>query len=146
LKVLCCFCSVHIAVWGIVDSIHNRVIQHLAFVSFQQRKIESYREEQKNGKDLNSDQLAAVAKYEEVQQTLEFARDLCKQFNGIAVDAAKQLKKQARKEALEKNQQDLAKVKEILVVQVSLLYCIRVCCGNLESWYEFKGFHSSQDL
>ena len=76
---------------------------------------------------MNSDQLAAVAKYEEVQQTLEFARDLCKQFNGIAVDATKQLKKQARKEALEKNQQDLAKVKEILVVQVRYIKLILLC-------------------
>lgn len=92
---------------------------------FLQRKIESYREEQKNGKDLNSDQLAAVAKYEEVQQTLEFSRDLCKQYNGIAVDAAKQFKKQARKEALEKAQQEVAKVKEILMVQVSL--CCNLC-------------------
>jgi len=94
------------------------IIEHkIRNLEKRKRKIESYREEQKNGKDLNSDQLAAVAKYEEVQQTLEFARDLCKQFNGIAVDAAKQLKKQARKEALEKNQQDLAKMKEILMVQ-----------------------------
>ena len=86
-----------------------------------QRKIESYREEQKNGKDLNSDQQAAVSKYDEVIQTLDFARDLCKQFNGIAVDAAKQQKKQARKEALEKAQQDIAKVKEILLIQVSTI-------------------------
>lgn len=93
--------------------------RYVMFVSFQQRKIESYREEQKNGKDLNSDQLAAVAKYEEVQQTLEFSRDLCKQYNGIAIDAAKQLKKQVRKEALEKAQQEVTKVKEILMVQVS---------------------------
>lgn len=103
-----------------VDPIRQAIviIEHkIRNLEKRKRKIESYREEQKNGKDLNSDQLAAVAKYEEVQQTLEFARDLCKQFNGIAVDAAKQLKKQARKEALEKNQQDLAKVKEILVVQ-----------------------------
>ncbi|KAJ9598514.1 hypothetical protein L9F63_010804, partial [Diploptera punctata] len=81
------------------------------------RKIESYREEQKNGKDLNSDQLAAVAKYDEVLQTLDFARDLCKQFTGIAVDAAKQQKKQARKEALEKAQQEIVKIKEILLIQ-----------------------------
>lgn len=121
---------------GIVDFVRGRGVHCLSFVSFQQRKIESYREEQKNGKDLNSDQLAAVAKYEEVQQTLEFARDLCKQFNGIAVDAAKQLKKQARKEALEKNQQDLAKVKEILVVQVSdmklCVLCFCLLCQTLE--------------
>jgi len=124
---LCWFLQFSLTVWGIVDFVRGRGVQRLPFVSFQQRKIESYREEQKNGKDLNSDQLAAVAKYEEVQQTLEFARDLCKQFNGIAVDAAKQLKKQARKDALEKSQQDLAKVKEILVVQVSDIKLIVLC-------------------
>ncbi|XP_021916689.1 caprin homolog isoform X2 [Zootermopsis nevadensis] len=100
-----------------VDSFRQAIIilEHkIRNLEKRKRKIESYREEQKNGKDLNSDQLAAVAKYEEVQQTLEFARDLCKQFNGIAVDAAKQHKKQARKEALENF---FAKVKEILLVQ-----------------------------
>jgi hypothetical protein len=115
------------------------------FISLQQRKIESYREEQKNGKDLNSDQLAAVAKYEEVQQTLEFSRDLCKQYNGIAIDAAKQLKKQARKEALEKAQQEVAKVKEILMVQVSLCaaYVNSICVADMraDTRFEIVKFH-----
>lgn len=80
-------------------------------------RLESYRDQQSSGKELNSDQLAAIAKYDEVQQTLEFARELCKQFNVIAADTAKQQKKQARKEALEKAQQELTKVKEILLIQ-----------------------------
>lgn len=83
-----------------------------------QRKIETYREEQTLGKDLNTDQLNAISKYNEVLQTLDFARDLCKQIHVVASDAAKQQKKQARKEAQEKAQQELAKVKEILIVQV----------------------------
>lgn len=82
-----------------------------------QSRLESYRDQQSSGKELNSDQLAAIAKYDEVQQTLEFARDLCKQFHTIANETAKQQKKQARKEALEKQQQELAKVKEILLIQ-----------------------------
>nr|CAD7462270.1 unnamed protein product [Timema tahoe] len=82
-----------------------------------QRKIEQYEAEQKSGKNLNSDQLSAVSKKDEVMQTLEFARDLSKSFNIIALDTAKVQKKQARKEALERNQQDIAKVKEILLVQ-----------------------------
>ncbi|PSN46062.1 hypothetical protein C0J52_07679 [Blattella germanica] len=94
------------------------VVEHkIRNLEKRKKKIEIYREEQKNGRDLNSDQLAAVAKYEEVQQTLEFSKDLYKQFNGIAVDAAKQQKKHARKEALERAQQELAKVKEILMIQ-----------------------------
>nr|CAD7398954.1 unnamed protein product [Timema poppensis] len=81
------------------------------------RKIEQYEAEQKSGKNLNSDQLLAVSKKDEVMQTLEFARDLSKSFNILALDTAKAQKKQARKEALERNQQDIAKVKEILLVQ-----------------------------
>lgn len=84
-------------------------------------KLESYKEEQKNGKDLNSDQFSAVAKYDEVIQTLEFARELCKQFNGIAADTAKALKKQQRKEQLERSQQEINRIKEILIIQEVLL-------------------------
>ncbi|XP_049956966.1 caprin homolog isoform X2 [Schistocerca serialis cubense] len=94
------------------------VVEHkIRNLEKRKRKIESYREEEKNGKVLNSDQLNAVSKFNEVQQTLEFARELNKQFQGIAADAAKQQKKLARKEALERAQQEHAKVKEILLVQ-----------------------------
>lgn len=94
------------------------IIEHkIRNLEKRKRKIESYREEQKNGKELNADQLNAVAKFDEVQLTLEFARDLCKQFTGISLDAAKTQKKQARKEALERVQQEISKVKEILLIQ-----------------------------
>lgn len=59
---------------------------------------------------MNHDQIIAVAKYDEVVQTLDLTRELCKQIVGIANDAAKQQKKLARKEALERVQQDVAKV------------------------------------
>lgn len=61
-----------------------------------------------------------MAKYDEVVQTLEFARDLCKQFNSIATVAEKDAKKLARKEAAAKSQQELAKVREVLLVQDAL--------------------------
>lgn len=73
-------------------------------------KLESYRELQSSGKDLNQDQKTAVARYDEVVQTLEFARDLCKQFLGIVAVSEKEAKKQARKEAAAKSQAELAKV------------------------------------
>lgn len=47
-----------------------------------QSKLESYKELQNAGKTLNEDQKTAVAKFNEVIQTLEFARDLSKQFMG----------------------------------------------------------------
>ena len=69
---------------------------------------------QKNGRELNSDQKTAVAKYDEVLQTLDNTRDLYKQIVAIANDAGKQQKKLARKEALERMQQDIAKVCNIV--------------------------------
>ncbi|KYM93401.1 Caprin like protein [Cyphomyrmex costatus] len=84
-------------------------------------RLESYRDLQKNGRELNSDQKTAVAKYDEVLQTLEITRDLYKQIVNIANDAVKQQKKLARKEAVERMQQDIAKVKEVLLAQHILI-------------------------
>ncbi|XP_015593430.1 caprin homolog [Cephus cinctus] len=84
-------------------------------------KLETYRDLQKNGKELDQDQKRAVAKYDEVQQTLDITRELCKQIIVIANDAAKQQKKQARKEAAERMQQDIAKIREVLIIQDVLL-------------------------
>lgn len=85
-----------------------------------QSKLESYRELQNSGKDLNADQKTAVAKYDEVIQTLEFAKDLCKQFLGIATVSEKEAKKLARKEAATKSQSELAKIRDVLLVQDAL--------------------------
>lgn len=84
-------------------------------------KLESYRDLQKNGKELNADQKTAVAKYDEVLQTLDITKELYKQIVGIASDAVKQQKKQARKEAMERMQQDIAKVREVLLIQDALM-------------------------
>ncbi|XP_031782494.1 caprin homolog [Nasonia vitripennis] len=84
-------------------------------------KLESYRDIVKNGGELNADQKTAVAKYDEVQQTLDITRELYKQIVGIANDAAKQQKKLARKEALERMQQDISKVREVLLIQDTLM-------------------------
>lgn len=48
------------------------------------QKLEEYKENQKKGVTLNEDQLAAVAKYEEVLRSLELAKELEKQFVGLA--------------------------------------------------------------
>ncbi|KAJ8947517.1 hypothetical protein NQ318_004994 [Aromia moschata] len=73
-------------------------------------KLESYRELQNAGKELNADQKTAVAKFNEVINTLDFARDLCKQFLGIATVSEKEVKKLAKKEAAAKYQAELARL------------------------------------
>lgn len=83
-------------------------------------KLESYKELQNAGKELNADQKTAVAKFNEVINTLDFARDLCKQFLGIASATEKEAKKLAKKEAAAKYQAELARLREILLVQDAL--------------------------
>ncbi|XP_060531582.1 caprin-1-like [Cylas formicarius] len=83
-------------------------------------KLESYRDLQNAGKELNSDQKTALAKINEVIQTLDFARDLHKQFLGIALSAEKDAKKQAKREEAQKKQTELARLREILLVQDAL--------------------------
>ncbi|CAK9825785.1 Caprin homolog [Anthophora retusa] len=84
-------------------------------------KLESYKDLQKNGRELNADQKTAVAKYDEVLQTLDITKELYKQIGSIASDAVKHQKKLARKEAIERMQQDIAKVKEVLLIQDALM-------------------------
>ncbi|XP_024084155.1 protein PSP2 [Cimex lectularius] len=81
-------------------------------------RLDSCRDLQKSGKDLNSDQVEAISKYDAVIQHLDFARELSKQLTALANDSTKTLKKQARKEAAEKAQQDFNRTKEILIIQV----------------------------
>lgn len=79
-------------------------------------KLDAYRDLQKSGKDLQCEQLEAVAKYDAVIAHLEFAKELSKQLATLATESAKNLKKQARKEAAERAQQELARTKEILII------------------------------
>uniref|UniRef100_A0A069DV10 Caprin-1 dimerization domain-containing protein n=1 Tax=Panstrongylus megistus TaxID=65343 RepID=A0A069DV10_9HEMI len=80
-------------------------------------RLDGYRDLQKNGKDLNSDQLEAISKYDAVVAHLEFSKELSKLLTNLAIDSAKNCKKQARKEALERTQQELARTKDILIIQ-----------------------------
>lgn len=59
--------------------------------------MESYRDLQKSGKDLTTDQKIAVSKYDEVTQCLDFARELFKQVHAISAMWDKDQKKVVRK-------------------------------------------------
>ena len=72
--------------------------------------MDSYRETLQRGKPLNEDQQAAVAKYDEVLGTLEFARELSGQFTKLATDEARDKKKMVKKEQQERAKVELIKV------------------------------------
>jgi len=80
-------------------------------------KLDAYRDTLQRGKTLNDDQQAAVAKYDEVIGTLEFARELSGQFTKLAVDEAKDKKKMMKKEQQEKTKAEIAKVSYVLSVR-----------------------------
>ncbi|GBP39113.1 Caprin homolog [Eumeta japonica] len=79
-------------------------------------KLTSYRDLQKSGKDLNSDQKIAVAKYDEVAQTLEFTRELFKQITAIVTAADREAKKQAKKEAWVRIAAETSKMRDLLII------------------------------
>merc|ERR1711963_1374769 len=80
-------------------------------------KLDSYRDILKRGKALNEDQQSAVDKYDEVISTLEFTRELMGQFGKLAQDEARDKKKLAKKEQIERSKEELSKVTYILAVK-----------------------------
>ncbi|CAB3379596.1 Hypothetical predicted protein [Cloeon dipterum] len=84
-------------------------------------KLEAYKAEQKNGKELNSEQQSAVSKYDEVIQTLVFANDLVRQIQQLELDHAKIQKKQQKKdqakEQSERYQRDMQRTKDLITIQ-----------------------------
>ncbi|XP_059061866.1 caprin homolog [Achroia grisella] len=95
-------------------------------------KLTSYRDLQKAGKELNTDQKVAVAKYDEVAQTLEFARDMSKQVAGIATAAEREAKKQAKKDAWVRYAAETNKIREVLLILDCLMQM-----GNNEARDDF---------
>ncbi|XP_068627865.1 caprin homolog [Battus philenor] len=109
------------------------VIEHkIRNLEKRKSKLTSYRDLQKAGKELNTDQKVAVAKYDEVAQTLEFARDLSKQIYAIVSSAEREAKKQAKKDAWVRYAAETNKIREVLLI----LDCLTQI-GNLEIREDF---------
>lgn len=109
------------------------IIEHkIRNLEKRKNKLTSYRDLQKAGKELNSDQKVAVAKYDEVAQTLEFARDLSKQVTSIATSAEREAKKQAKKEAWVRYAAETNKIREVLLI----LDCLNQM-GNTDARNDF---------
>merc|ERR1711953_460519 len=80
-------------------------------------KLDGYREDDRKGKELNADQKAAIAKYDEVMQNLEFARELQQQFKTMIVDEERSSKKKLKKEAVERAKVESGRLASILTFQ-----------------------------
>ncbi|CAG7704213.1 unnamed protein product [Allacma fusca] len=80
-------------------------------------KLDSYKQEQEQGKELNADQLAAVAKYNEVVQQLDFSRDLVKQLGQIGEETNRMYKKQQKKEQTERAVVETDRYRQLLLFQ-----------------------------
>merc|ERR1719158_1285546 len=65
-------------------------------------KLDGYREDDRKGKELLEDQKNATAKYDEVMQNLEFARDLQAQFRNFVTEEDRVNKKKVKKEAADR--------------------------------------------
>lgn len=88
-------------------------------------KLDGYREKLNKGEKLDKDQKEAVAKYESVIANLEFGRDLQKMYQTMSDEAdklaEKACKKQAKKEKLERQQQELDRLSDVLILQTLML-------------------------
>lgn len=100
-----------------------------------QNKLEQYRNDLAAGKELNGDQQQAVANYECVLANLELMREMTQQFGSILTEHNKMMKKQMKREQIEKQQEEINKVKEILKVQVIYITrCITVMLNVDGKW------------
>ncbi|XP_071540399.1 uncharacterized protein [Panulirus ornatus] len=97
-----------------VTSLMEKKIRNL---EKRKNKLEQYRLDIRAGKELNQDQQQAVRNYDCVLANLELMRELSQQFSNIVTDHNKIMKKQLKREQIEKQQEEINKVKEILKVQ-----------------------------
>ncbi|XP_071491283.1 uncharacterized protein [Diadema antillarum] len=80
-------------------------------------KLDGYRATVSSGKALNKDQEEAVSHFEEVSASLEFAKELSKQFTSILNEATRAQKKEAKREKQQRHEQDLGRITEVLLLQ-----------------------------
>nr|XP_039257603.1 caprin-1-like isoform X1 [Styela clava] len=69
-------------------------------------KLDGYRRMVEDGKPLDPDQTAAASKYDEVIGSLEFAKDLIKNFEATTIEVMKQQRKTTRREQTAREEAD----------------------------------------
>ncbi|XP_022047944.2 caprin-1a isoform X3 [Acanthochromis polyacanthus] len=83
-------------------------------------KLDDYQEKKNKGERLNQDQLEALSKYQEINNNLEFARELQKSFLALGQEIQKAVKKTARREQLQREETEQRRLKTVLELQYLL--------------------------
>ncbi|CRK94823.1 CLUMA_CG008317, isoform A [Clunio marinus] len=101
------------AIQQVISIISNKIRN----LEKRKNKLDGYIKEEETGKELSAEQQRAVSKYDEVMQQLSLSKEFCKQFQVIATSASKDAKREARKSLFSRQQQESAKVREVLMIQ-----------------------------
>uniref|UniRef100_A0A914VZT4 Caprin-1 dimerization domain-containing protein n=3 Tax=Plectus sambesii TaxID=2011161 RepID=A0A914VZT4_9BILA len=83
-------------------------------------KLDQYQEDQKNGKELTPEQLVAVSRIADVEQQLDFARDIQKNVQAQLKDYQKTIKETQKREFRERQQNEVGRIRELLQYQEML--------------------------
>ncbi|XP_039867280.1 caprin-1a isoform X2 [Simochromis diagramma] len=83
-------------------------------------KLDDYQARKNKDERLNQDQLEALAKYQEINNNLEFARELQKSFLALGQEIQKAVKKSARREQLQREETEQRRLKSVLELQYLL--------------------------
>ncbi|XP_017295789.1 caprin-1a isoform X1 [Kryptolebias marmoratus] len=83
-------------------------------------KLDDYQGRKNKGERLNQDQLEALAKYQEIMNNLDFARELQKSFLALGQEVQKAVKKSVRREQLQREEIEQRRLKTVLELQYLL--------------------------
>ncbi|KAM9766199.1 caprin-1a isoform 1-T1 [Menidia menidia] len=83
-------------------------------------KLDDYQAKKNKGERLNQDQLEALTKYQEINNNLDFARELQKNFIAMGQEVQKAVKKSARREQLQREEMEQRRLKTVLELQYLL--------------------------
>lgn len=109
-----------------VKQIVNLIEKRIRNLEKRKIKLDNYKLDVKNGKELNEDQKIAVSKFDQVESLLDFTRELSKASNSIVLETGRQQKKLAKKEQLERQQHEIQRLQE------AFFYCHILSCFQNE--------------
>uniref|UniRef100_A0A336MBB7 CSON008838 protein n=1 Tax=Culicoides sonorensis TaxID=179676 RepID=A0A336MBB7_CULSO len=80
-------------------------------------KLDGYRDLEKKGESLTTEQKHACKKYEEVIHSLDLAKEFNKQFAQVVKEANREAKRESKRNAFLRVQQETSKIREVLIIQ-----------------------------
>ncbi|RWS24540.1 caprin-like protein [Leptotrombidium deliense] len=100
-----------------LKQVQNLVEKKIRNLEKRKGKLEQLKEEQQSGKTLHDDQKKAVKRFDEVIEMLDFFKEFNKNVCSIFTEHSKLVKKNLKKEQLERQQQEAERLKTVLMFQ-----------------------------